>query len=61
MARKPNYDFEKRRKEQERAAKKEQKRLRRLEAAQNPDGELPADDASSDDSTDEADHASSPV
>lgn len=29
MARKPNYDFEKRRKEQERAAKKEAKREER--------------------------------
>ncbi len=31
MARKPNYDFEKRRKEQERKAKKDAKRQRRLE------------------------------
>ena len=58
MARKPNYDFEKRRKEQERAAKKEQKRLRRLEAAQNPDGEVADGDSVDDDSTDGADDAS---
>jgi len=54
LARKPNYDFEKRRKEQERAAKKEQKRLRRLEAAQSPDGELPSGSDSPDDSSDDA-------
>ena len=58
MARKPNYDFEKRRKEQERAAKKEQKRLRRLEAVQNPDGEVADGDSVDDDSTDGADDAS---
>ena len=31
MAKKPNYNFEKNRKEQERKKKKEEKRLRRLE------------------------------
>lgn len=41
MARKPNYDFEKRRKEQERAAKKEAKRedrLRRKQEGEVDDG-----------------------
>ena len=33
MARKPNYDFEKRKKEQERKAKKEEKAARRAERA----------------------------
>jgi hypothetical protein len=45
MARKPNYDFEKRRKEQERKAKKdsrrEEKRLRREQGG--PDGGLEGD------------------
>ena len=41
MERKPNYDFEKRRKEQERAAKKEAKRedrLRRKQEGEVDDG-----------------------
>ena len=57
LARKPNYDFEKRRREQERAAKKEQKRLRRLEASQNPDGEPPSDEDAADEADDGADGA----
>jgi hypothetical protein len=32
----PNYQFEKRRKEMDKKAKKEEKRLRKLEAAANP-------------------------
>ena len=32
----PNYQFEKRRKEMHKKAKKEEKRLRKLEAAANP-------------------------
>lgn len=43
MARKPNYDFEKRRKELERKQKKEAKKLRRQENTENqapdPEGE----------------------
>ena len=39
VARKPNYDFEKRRKEQERKAKKDAKRARRLEEGQ-AEGEI---------------------
>jgi hypothetical protein len=35
MARKPNYDFERRRKEQERKTKKEDKARRKLENAAN--------------------------
>lgn len=35
LARKPNYDFEKRRKEEERKKKKEEKRLRRQSSADN--------------------------
>ena len=44
MARKPNYDFEKRRKEQERRAKKDAKRedrLRRKREGVPEDGEEP--------------------
>lgn len=44
MAKKPNYDFEKRKKEQERAKKKEAKRAERLARRQNgtvDDGEDP--------------------
>lgn len=36
VARKPNYDFEKRRKEQARKQKQEEKRLRKEEARLNP-------------------------
>ena len=32
----PNYQYEKRRKEMDKKAKKEEKRLRKLEAAANP-------------------------
>ena len=39
VARKPNYDFEKRRKEQERKAKKDAKRARRIEEGR-ADGEI---------------------
>ena len=42
MARKPNYDFEKRRKEQERKAKKEAKAQRKRDAianGENPDAD----------------------
>ena len=43
MARKPNYDFEKRRKELERKAKKEAKAQRKLDNSARPeDGEQPA-------------------
>ena len=49
MARKPNYDFEKRRKEQERKAKKDAKRAERLERrdeASSEDAPVPADTTS---------------
>ena len=55
LARKPNYDFEKRRKEEERRKKKAAKREERLErkraaaAAGEPE---PADDESADDAND---------
>lgn len=52
MARKPNYDFEKRRKELERKAKKDAKAQRKLDNAGRPeDGEPQADgaDGSADD------------
>lgn len=39
MARKPNYDFEKRRKEMDRKAKKEAKAQRKLDNAANPSDE----------------------
>ena len=39
MARKPNYDFEKRRKELDRKAKKEAKAQRKLDNASNPSDE----------------------
>jgi hypothetical protein len=42
LARKPNYDFEKRKKEQERKKKKEEKRQRKLENRQGDDN--PAED-----------------
>lgn len=38
----PNYQFEKRRKEMDKKAKKEEKRLRKLEAAANPGTPEPA-------------------
>jgi len=38
LARKPNYDFEKRRKEQERKTKKEEKLKRKAETAENLEG-----------------------
>ena len=46
VARKPNYDFEKRRKEQERQAKKDAKReeRRRREEQSSEDGATPAAD-----------------
>jgi hypothetical protein len=37
LAKKPNYEFEKRKKELEKKAKKEEKRQRKLENANNPD------------------------
>jgi hypothetical protein len=44
MARQPNYDFEKRRKEQERKAKKDAKRAEREARRQKPeDGTEPTD------------------
>ena len=49
MARKPNYDFEKRRKELERKAKKEAKAQRKLDnAGRTDDGEPQADGADDD-------------
>lgn len=44
MARKPNYDFEKRKKEMERKAKKDEKLRRKREDAEN--GVEPAEDES---------------
>lgn len=46
MARKPNYDFEKRRKEQERKKKKDAKREERLQ--RNRDDEVASPDAQAD-------------
>lgn len=47
MAKKPNYNFEKNRREQEKKKKKEEKRLRRLENSRNasaePTGDEPAE------------------
>jgi hypothetical protein len=40
MARKPNYNFEKRRKEQERKQRQEEKRTRKREGNARPDEEL---------------------
>ncbi len=48
MARKPNYDFEKRRKEIERKQKKEAKKLRRQENADNQTEDPPAEESASD-------------
>ena len=50
MARKPNYDFEKRKKEQDRKQKKDAKREERLLRKRNGDGaadetDAPADEA----------------
>ena len=59
MARKPNYDFEKRKKEQDRKAKKDAKRedrLARKRAGQDPDlvdMESPGGETSDADSSDE--------
>ena len=59
MARKPNYDFEKRKKEQDRKAKKDAKREERLarkRAGQDPDlvdMESPGGETSDADSSDE--------
>ena len=39
MAKKPNYNFEKSRKEQDRKKKKEEKRLRKLENSSRRDAE----------------------
>ncbi|MEP6762837.1 MAG: hypothetical protein ABJB66_00940 [Gemmatimonadaceae bacterium] len=39
MARKPNYDFEKRRKEEERKKKKDEKRARRQAGGDNESGD----------------------
>ena len=44
LAKKPNYNFEKSRKEQERKKKKEEKRLRRLENSRSNQDELPPED-----------------
>ena len=51
---KPNYQFEKRRRDMEKKAKKEEKRKRKLEAGKSPSGETeegaeapPAPDAAS--------------
>jgi hypothetical protein len=43
LARKPNYNFEKNRREQDRKKKKEEKRLRRLENSRNQAAEPPAE------------------
>ncbi len=43
MARKPNYGFEKRQKELARKSKKEEKKQRKLEGKDNPEG-LPEED-----------------
>jgi hypothetical protein len=39
---KPNYSFEKRRKEMEKKSKKEEKKRRKLEHGQEPSAEAPA-------------------
>jgi hypothetical protein len=44
LAKKPNYNFEKNRKEQERKKKKEEKRQRRLENSRSSPDEIPAND-----------------
>lgn len=48
VARKPNYDFEKRRKEIERKQKKEAKKLRRQENSENQTEDPPTEESSSD-------------
>ena len=44
MAKKPNYNFEKNRREQDRKKKQEEKRLRKLENSRNADAEPPAEE-----------------
>jgi hypothetical protein len=44
LAKKPNYNFEKNRREQDRKKKKEEKRLRRLENSRNETVEPSGDD-----------------
>ena len=44
MAKKPNYNFEKNRREQDRKKKKEEKRLRRLENSRNGSAEPMGDE-----------------
>lgn len=47
LAKKPNYNFEKNRREQEKKKKKEEKRLRKLEARQREEPALDLQDARS--------------
>ena len=44
MAKKPNYNLEKNRREQDRKKKKEEKRLRKLENSRNDSAEPSGDD-----------------
>ena len=44
LAKKPNYNFEKNRREQDRKKKKEEKRLRKLENSRNDSAEPAGDD-----------------
>ena len=44
LAKKPNYNLEKNRREQDRKKKKEEKRLRRLENSRKDPGETPGDE-----------------
>jgi len=46
LAKKPNYNFEKNRKEQDRKKKKEEKRLRRLENSRRDEPQLELQDGS---------------
>jgi len=46
VAKKPNYNFEKNRKEQDRKKKKEEKRLRRLENSRRDEPQLELQDGS---------------
>jgi hypothetical protein len=48
LAKKPNYNFEKNRREQDRKKKKEEKRLRRLENSRNGHAEPEGDDSGAD-------------
>lgn len=48
MPKKPNYGFEKRRRELDKKAKKEEKKLRRLETAEEAETTAPVEDVAPD-------------